>query len=235
MASFLVLACSTASWAAFRASSMIWLARSSAVMSSTFTVSMAPWVVVSTATTSLSSAPNSLVGAAAVLVAGALVLGGNAQNYLIEALISGVLVGQRGCRRGQSWPGDSRARSGAQPFPGAVGRLGLLLAAGACRRLHTCPKRGPEPDALLHRFHQRSLHCRTIPLAHLIALAGGGAGGGFNHPAGLEDDGPGQDGLLHSPPLPPCGSPAAALADLVLFSGSGAGSLHHDPITHVVV
>ena len=28
---------------------------------------------------------------------------------------------------------------------------------------------------------------------------------------------------------------AAALADLVLFSGSGAGSLHHDPITHVVV
>ena len=60
MASFLVLACFTASWAAFRASSMIWLARSSAVMSSTFTVSMAPWVVLST-TTSLSSAPNSLV------------------------------------------------------------------------------------------------------------------------------------------------------------------------------
>lgn len=28
---------------------------------------------------------------------------------------------------------------------------------------------------------------------------------------------------------------AAALADLVLFSGSGAGSRHHDPITHVVV
>ena len=74
-----------------------------------------------------------------------------------------------------------------------------------------------------------------VDACSLIPLAGGGAGGGLNDPlCALKIMVQGRMGfciaLLYHLVVA-----AAALADLVLFSGSGAGSRHHDPITHVVV
>ena len=171
------------------------------------------------------------LGSAAAIVAGALVLGGNAQN-LIEALISGVLVGQ-GVAAGAKVGPVFRVRSGAA-LPGAVGRLGLLLAAGLVVVYILAPDMAQGRVGFCISL-VNVLLVAAIPLAHLIPLAGGGAGGGLNDPlCALKIMAQGRVGfciafLYHLVVA------AAALADLVLFSGSGAGSLHHDPVAHIVV
>lgn len=73
-----------------------------------------------------------------------------------------------------------RVRSGAA-LPGAVGRLGLLLAAGLVIVYILAPS--VAQSRMLFCIGFINVLCiAAIPIAHLIALAGGGAGGGFNDP-----------------------------------------------------
>ena len=164
------------------------------------------------------------------IIAGADVLSRHAQNFFGH-FIFGILVGQ-GVAAGAKVGPVFRVRSGAA-LPGAVGRLGLLLAAGLVVVYILAPDMAQGRVGFCISL-VNVLLVAAIPLAHLIPLAGGGAGGGLNDPlCALKIMAQGRVGcciafLYHLVVA------AAALAGLVLFSGSGAGSLHHDPIAHVV-
>ena len=73
-----------------------------------------------------------------------------------------------------------RVRSGAA-LPGAVGRLGLLLAAGLVVVYILAPDMAQGRVGFCISL-VNVLLVAAIPLAHLIPLAGGGAGGGLNDP-----------------------------------------------------
>ena len=125
-----------------------------------------------------------------------------------------------------------RVRSGAA-LPGAVGRLGLLLAAGLVVVYILAPDMA-QGRMLFCIGLVKVLLAAAIPFADLIPLARGGAGGSFNDPlCTLKIMVQGRMGFCIAFLYHLVGA-AAALAGLVLFSGSGAGSLHHDPVAHIV-
>ena len=117
---------------------------------------------------------------------------------------------------------------------GAVCRLGLLLTGGLVV-VHILAPDMVQSRVLFRIGHVNVLLVAAIPLAHLIPLAGGGAGGSFNDPlCALKIVVQGRVGFCIAFLYHLVGA-AAALAGLVLFSGSGTGSLHHDPVAHIVV
>ena len=125
-----------------------------------------------------------------------------------------------------------RVRSGAA-LPGAVGSFRLLLAAGLVI-VYILAKDMAQGRMGCCIGLVNVLLVAAIPFADLIPLAGGGAGGGFNHPlCALKIMVQGRVGFCIAFLYHLVGA-AAALAGLVLFSGSGAGSLHHDPVAHIV-
>ena len=94
-------------------------------------------------------------------------------------LIRGILVRQ-GIAIGTKVGPIFRVRSGAA-LPGAVGRLGLLLAGGLIV-VHILAPSMAQSRMLFCIGLVKVLLVAAIPFADLIPLAGGGASGGFNDP-----------------------------------------------------